>query len=108
MLAGMRYKTVPLLGLVLLVMVTAACFKSPAESAFERGRGYDEPPRDITKAIEEYDEAIKHDPTYAGAYFSRARAYLILGKCDEALRDFQKASQFGHDRAYAGPICVAD
>ena len=71
--------------------------------------GDDEKTKDnYEKAIEKFGIAIEHDPTYAGAYFSRARAYLILGKCDEALRDFQKASQFGHDRAYAGPACVAD
>jgi len=56
------------------------------------------------KAIEQYGIAIEADPTYADAYYYRGMAYARLGKCDEALHDFQKASLFGYDGqvAYAG------
>ena len=43
MLTGLRHTAVPLLGLVLLVMVTAACSSlTPAEAAYERGFDYGE------------------------------------------------------------------
>ena len=78
MLTGIRHKAVLVLGFVLLVMATAACSKDPAVIAFERGRDYSEQ-RDLTKAIEEYDEAIKHDPQYWDAYYFRGWAYFDLG-----------------------------
>ena len=70
MLAKMRHKAVPLLGLVLLVMVTAACGSlTPAETAYNRGVDYSDQ-GDYENAIKEYDEAIRLDPKNADAYFS--------------------------------------
>ena len=88
MLSGVRHKTLPLLGLVLLIMVTAACSSSsPAESAFEQGQDYREQ-RDLTKAIEAFSEAIKHDPQYWDAYYFRGWAHADLGQHEKAIEDF--------------------
>ena len=90
MLAGMRHKTVLLLGLVLLVMVTAACSLSPAETAFNRGRDYSEQ-GDHENAIEAYDEAIRLNPQSAKAYNNRGIAYGELSQYERAIEDFDEA-----------------
>ena len=68
-----------LLGLVLLVMVTAACYLDSAETAYNRGWDYAEQ-GDYENAIEEYDEAIRLDPQLAEAYNNRGAAYGSLGQ----------------------------
>ncbi len=74
MISGMRYKTVLLLGLVLLVMVTLACSSSPpsppdtAETAYDRGMKYHSQ-GDYENAIEAYDVAIKLDQQYVNVGF---------------------------------------
>ena len=89
MLTRIRHKAVPLLGLVLLIMVTAACSSSsPAESAFERGLSIyrdETEQRDLTKAIEAFSEAIKHDPQYWDAYYFRGWAHADLGQHEKAI-----------------------
>ena len=94
MLAGMRHKTVLLLGLVLLVMATVACSLSPAETAYNRGWDYAEQ-GDYENAIEAYDEAIRLNPQYAKAYNNRGIAYGLLGQQEQADRDFAKAKELG-------------
>ncbi len=42
-------------------------------------------------AIEDYTAAIRIDPNYAVAYTSRGEAYQLMGKHDEAIRDFDQA-----------------
>ena len=46
---------------------------------------------DYGKAIEDYDEAIRLDPKYAGAYHSRGQAYGLLGQYERAIEDFDEA-----------------
>ena len=87
MFTGMRHTAVLVLGCALVFMATAACSKDPAVSAFERGRDYSEQ-RDLMKAIEEYDEAIKHDPQYWDAYYFRGWAHFDLGQHEKAIEDF--------------------
>jgi tetratricopeptide (TPR) repeat protein len=84
MLGRMRYKTVPRLGLVLLVMVTAACSLSPAETAYNRGVDYADQ-GDSENAIEEYDEIIRLDPQNAAAYSRRGYEYGALGRHKRAV-----------------------
>jgi tetratricopeptide (TPR) repeat protein len=43
------------------------------------------------KAIEYLDNAIKLNPDYADAYYSRGFAYYDLGQYDPAIRDYNKA-----------------
>ena len=100
MLAGMRHKTVLLLGLVLLVMATVACSLSPAETAYERGVDYGEQ-GDYEKAIEEYDEALRLNPEYANAYASRGGAYMLLGQYERAIQDFDEAIRLNPEYANA-------
>ena len=97
MLSGMRHKTVPLLGLALLVMATVACSSlTPAETAYNRGWDYAEQ-GDYENAIEEYDEAIRLDPQLALAYHVRGLAYQRLGKSTEAELDIAKAKELGYE-----------
>jgi len=50
-------------------------------------------------AIEEYDKAIKSDPTYDLAYYNRANAKLNLGDKAGACLDWKKASELGNKDA---------
>ena len=114
MLVGMRYKTVPLLGLVLLVMVTLACSSSPpsppdtAETAYDRGLKYSLQ-LDWENAIEAYDVAIKLDPQYVNvgfdinysAYFKRGLAYANLKEYKKAIQDYTEAIRLNPQDALA-------
>lgn len=42
-------------------------------------------------ALEDYTAAIRIDPNYAVAYTSRGECYQLMGKHDEAIRDFDQA-----------------
>ena len=48
------------------------------------------------QAIQDFDEAIRLDPTYAGDYYNRGRAHQLLGNSTDAERDSQKAKELGH------------
>jgi len=48
----------------------------------------------ITKAIADYNEAIRLNPEYAAAYNNRGIAYYHLGENGKAIRDFNQAIQF--------------
>ena len=61
MLGRMRYKTVPLLELMLLAIVTAACSENAAETAYDRGWEY-LGQGDYENAIEPFSEAIRLGP----------------------------------------------
>lgn len=53
------------------------------------------------KAIEDYDNALRHDPAYAKAYHMRARAYFtFLDNCGKALEDMAKALEIQPDEPY--------
>lgn len=50
---------------------------------------------DEDDSIIAFDEAIKRDPTFTAAYYSRAVSKAVLGKHEEALRDYNKTESMG-------------
>src|SRR5436305_2046666 len=54
---------------------------------------------ELTKAIADYDEAIKHDPQQAAAYNNRGIAYASAAEYDKAIADYDQAVEL--DRTYA-------
>jgi len=53
------------------------------------------------KALEKYNQAIKLDPSYWLAYFSRGRVYLERKQLDEALADFDEVINLNANNAEA-------
>ena len=53
-----------------------------------------------TPAIKDYDQAIKLDPDYAGAYNSRGYARSGKGDYDAAIEDYDRALEMEPDVAY--------
>jgi tetratricopeptide (TPR) repeat protein len=51
--------------------------------------------RQYSKAIANYDKALKSDPRYGPAYCDRGAAYLRKGKLDKAKADLDKALRLG-------------
>jgi len=47
-----------------------------------------------TRAVEELDFVIKHDPTSVKAYFRRGQAHFSLNNYEKAKADFLKAQEF--------------
>ena len=45
----------------------------------------------MTAALEDADQAIAVDPTYAAAYDTRAHIYEILNKRADAIADYRKS-----------------
>ena len=60
-----------------------------ADACNTRGNRYLEL-RQLRRAIEEFDEAIRLDPKYAVAYGNRAIAYKLQGNKAKAIADFEK------------------
>ena len=60
-----------------------------ADACNTRGNRYLEL-RQLNRAIEEFDEAIRLDPKYAVAYGNRAIAYKLQGNKAKAISDFEK------------------
>lgn len=54
---------------------------------------------DYSKCIEDLDEAIALQPSAAGAYFTRGRAYIELNRLDEAIVDLSRAAELSPNRA---------
>lgn len=54
---------------------------------------------DYQGAIEDYNEAIKNEPTVADYYFNRGSVYQLLSFADSACKDFAKASSMGKKEA---------
>jgi len=54
-----------------------------------------------SRAIKDYDKAIKLKPDYAGAYNNRGIAYAELGEYDRAIKDYDKAIELNPDLAEA-------
>jgi tetratricopeptide (TPR) repeat protein len=50
--------------------------------------------RDFTRAIAEYDEAIRINPEYARAYMRRGAAYSGRGEYEKSIADSSKAVEF--------------
>ena len=61
------------------------------------------------RAIVDYDKAIRLDPKYTRAYYSRGRAYRLKGEYDRAIADYDKdirldpenAKVYYYSRGYA-------
>jgi tetratricopeptide (TPR) repeat protein len=53
--------------------------------------------KDYESAIEDLNQAVEVNPVYALAYQMRGGIYLTLNKKKEALADFVKAKDMGHD-----------
>jgi len=49
---------------------------------------------DHAKSIEDYSNAIKNEPEYPLAFNKRGWANLEIGNYDQAIKDFEKATQF--------------
>jgi len=60
-----------------------------ADAYNTRGNRYLEQ-RQLNRAIEEFDEAVRLDPKYAVAYGNRAIAYKLQGNKTKAISDFEK------------------
>jgi Tfp pilus assembly protein PilF len=60
-----------------------------ADAYNTRGNRYLEQ-RQLHRAIEEFDEAIRLDPKYTVAYGNRAIAYKLQGNKAKAIADFEK------------------
>ncbi len=46
---------------------------------------------DLSRAIDNYDQVIRLDPTYAAAHYSRGRAYEKIGEIDRARASYRAA-----------------
>lgn len=51
--------------------------------------------RQYDKALSDFSAAIQLDPTYAQAYYHRARTFGKIGNTEAAAKDLQTASQLG-------------
>jgi tetratricopeptide (TPR) repeat protein len=73
--------------------LTEAAHRDPKQAYLalnDRGIVYEEK-GDHTRAIEDYGEAIRLKPDYAGSYYNRGTAYNSTGELDKALADFNAA-----------------
>jgi tetratricopeptide (TPR) repeat protein len=70
-------------------------------NAYNEGHGRLGPIRNHTRAVEDYNEAIKLSPNLPMAYSARAQAFRLLFRFDLALEDLNKAIQL--DPNDAGP-----
>ncbi len=65
-----------------------------------RGRAYRES-KEYRRAIEDFDKALKLDPSYAWAYSSRGTAYRLLNEYERAVEDFDYALKLDPSYAWA-------
>ena len=57
--------------------------------------------KQFEKAIEDFDEAIKHNPNYANVYRDRGNAYRNLKQYERAIEDYNKAIELDPEYALA-------
>ena len=58
--------------------------------------------RQIDAAVEDFDQAILHNPDYAQAYLSRGTAHYNMGNFELALKDLTDAITLDTDIGYFG------
>ncbi len=76
---------------VLLTSMALSCSgRGDADDSYNRGNAY-AGKGEYDKAIAEYTEAIRLDPTLAQAYYNRGFAYLNKGDYDKAIAEFTEA-----------------
>jgi tetratricopeptide (TPR) repeat protein len=80
--------------------VKATMAPSLAKEHFRRGWDYGELGQ-YQRAIQDYDEAIRLDPTNAITYNIRGLAYGELGQYQRAIQDYDKAIQLDPNDAFA-------
>jgi Tfp pilus assembly protein PilF len=90
-----RRRFIVFVALALLILPMAiSCSRSgegkQANACYERGLAY-AASNDKDKALAEYTEAIRLDPTFTLAYSSRALLYERIGKHDLAIADYTEA-----------------
>ncbi|EJK46594.1 hypothetical protein THAOC_34727 [Thalassiosira oceanica] len=56
------------------------------------------------RAVQSYEECLSFDGNYLDALTYRAQAFLILGKFDEAGRDYTRVLELDTDRVFREPI----
>src|SRR5258705_1371935 len=62
-----------------------------AGAFFNRGNAY-EAKGQYDLAIQDFDSAIKRNPTDAAAFYSRGSSYFAKGQTDSAIQDFDRAT----------------
>lgn len=65
-----------------------------------RGAGYDDK-RDYSRAIQDYNAAIRLNPNIAAPYYGRGEAYDHTGNFDLAIKDYNEAIRLSPNFAYA-------
>jgi tetratricopeptide (TPR) repeat protein len=67
---------------------------------YNRGNAYGSKDQD-GRAIQDYDQAIEHDPGYTQAFYSRGLAYARKGQYDRAIQDFNQTIALDPSFAHA-------
>ena len=105
-----RLRAAVAVGATLLTLAVAAFWvyqvmTSLRDAAEVTAKGDEEADKNnFDEAIKKYNEAIRLDPSYAFAYYSRGRAYIVKERFDEALSDFNEAIRLdaNYVKAYVG------
>ena len=86
----MRYSVILLVPFLLTLLWTACWGAASAEEHNRAGIEHFEETR-LQEALDEYNEAILLDPSFAAAYFNRGQTYFTLSQAQRALSDYDKA-----------------
>ena len=90
-------KTPPLILLSLLGIITVVALScASADDALDKGNEFFEV-RQYEEAVEEYTEALRIDPEYAGAYYNRGYAYYLMGRYDRSIADYSESLRLEPD-----------
>jgi tetratricopeptide (TPR) repeat protein len=78
----------------------AACTRAIADFFYKRGNVY-AGKGDINRAIANYNQAIRLNPQFAGAFNNRGSAYNDKRQYDRAIQDYDQAIRFNPQYAVA-------
>src|SRR5260370_634555 len=90
--AAVRLALVCIMGFYASSRASAADATAAFTEAFKRAE-HDMDAKQYDKAIADYTEAIRLNPDYGGAYYSRGNAYYDLEQYDEAIADYNEATR---------------